>query len=48
MFFDSLQSLIHMDGHGVYVWASYGVGVLVIAGLFCATYFKQQRLRKQL
>ncbi len=31
MYFESLASLIHMDGHGVFVWAAYGIGVLIIA-----------------
>ena len=31
MHFDSVNSLIHMDGHGLYVWSSYGIGLLVIA-----------------
>ncbi|UYM15053.1 heme exporter protein CcmD [Endozoicomonas euniceicola] len=30
MYFDSLSSLIDMDGHGAYVWAVYGIGLLVI------------------
>ena len=30
MYFDSLQSLLHMDGHGVYVWAAYLVTLLVV------------------
>ncbi|WP_034837516.1 heme exporter protein CcmD [Endozoicomonas numazuensis] len=31
MYFDSLASLIHMDGHGIYVWSTYGIGLLIIA-----------------
>ena len=30
MYFDSLSSLIDMDGHGAYVWAVYGIGLLII------------------
>ena len=30
MYFDNINSLIHMDGHGLYVWAAYGIGLLVI------------------
>lgn len=29
MYFDSLSDLIHMDGHGVYVWVSYGIFAIV-------------------
>ncbi len=29
--FESLQALIEMGGHGLYVWLSYGIGAAVIA-----------------
>ena len=31
MYFDSLQAVLEMDGHGIYVWAAYLVGIAVIA-----------------
>ncbi|MGI9278976.1 MAG: heme exporter protein CcmD [Endozoicomonas sp.] len=31
MYFENLASLIHMEGHGVYVWSTYGIGLLIIA-----------------
>lgn len=31
MYFDSLQAVLEMDGHGAYVWAAYLVGIVVIA-----------------
>ncbi|WP_257276005.1 MULTISPECIES: heme exporter protein CcmD [unclassified Endozoicomonas] len=30
MYFENLASLIHMGGHGVYVWSAYGMGLLII------------------
>ena len=48
MFFDSIPALIEMDGHGVYVWAAYGVSVVLLKGLFFATYLKQRHLKNQL
>ena len=33
MYFDSLSSLWHMDGHGLYVWVSYGVTALLLAAM---------------
>jgi len=30
MYFDSLQALLHMEGHGIYVWMAYLVTVAVI------------------
>jgi heme exporter protein D len=31
MYFDSLQALLEMDGHGAYVWGAYIVSIAVIA-----------------
>jgi heme exporter protein D len=31
MYFDSLQALLVMDGHGAYVWTAYIVSIAVIA-----------------
>jgi heme exporter protein D len=29
--FDDLASFVHMDGHGLYVWSSYFIALLVFA-----------------
>jgi heme exporter protein D len=31
MYFDSVQALLVMDGHGAYVWTAYAVSIAVIA-----------------
>lgn len=31
MYFDSLQALLEMDGHGAYVWSAYLLSIAVIA-----------------
>lgn len=31
MYFENFSSLMHMDGHGLYVWSTYGIGLAVIA-----------------
>jgi heme exporter protein D len=33
MYFDSLQQLIWMSGHGVYVWSSFAISTVVMIGL---------------
>ncbi|MDG2018337.1 MAG: heme exporter protein CcmD [Porticoccaceae bacterium] len=33
MYFDSLQQLIFMDGHGVYVWSAFIISIVVMVGL---------------
>ncbi|QFU76087.1 heme exporter protein CcmD [Halioglobus maricola] len=30
MYFDNFAHVLHMDGHGVYVWAAYGITLAVI------------------
>lgn len=43
MQFDSLQAFIHMDGHGVFVWAVYGITLLVLSALLIAPLRKNRR-----
>jgi heme exporter protein D len=33
MYFDSLQALLLMDGHGPYVWAAYGITCVVLLSM---------------
>ena len=33
MYFDSVQQLIAMDGHGVYVWSAFIISLSVMVGL---------------
>lgn len=30
MYFDSLEALLHMNGHGTYVWSVYLIATLVV------------------
>jgi len=30
MRFDSLQAFLHMDGHGLFIWAAYGITFIVL------------------
>ena len=32
MYFESLNELWHMAGHGRFVWSAYGISALVLAG----------------
>ena len=34
MYFESIQQLIVMDGHGIYVWSAFGITIVVMLGLF--------------
>jgi heme exporter protein D len=33
MYFDSLQQLVFMDGHGIYVWSAFIISLTVMVGL---------------
>ena len=33
MYFDSLQQLMSMNGHGVFVWSSFAIPAVVMIGL---------------
>lgn len=46
MYFDSLQQLIFMDGHGIYVWSAFVISISVMAGLIVKPlYQKKQELK---
>jgi heme exporter protein D len=48
VYFESLQTLLSMDGHGVYVWLAYGVTLVVIAAALIAPQRRRNRLLRQL
>ena len=48
MYFDSLQEIIAMDGHGMFVWSAYLVTGAVIALLLAAPVRRRRRLLRQL
>ncbi|RLQ23016.1 heme exporter protein CcmD [Seongchinamella sediminis] len=47
MYFDSLQALLYMDGHGPYVWAAYLITVLVILLVLLAPLRRRTRFINQ-
>ena len=48
MYFDSLQALLTMDGHGFYVWTAYLVTVMVVALVLLAPLRRKKRFLRQL
>lgn len=44
MYFDSLQALLEMDGHGLFVWSAYAISLTVTVLLVIAPYRRQRRL----
>jgi len=45
--FDNFAGFLAMNGHGPYVWAAYGVALLVLAALVAAPVMRQKRLRRE-
>ncbi|MEE4146912.1 MAG: heme exporter protein CcmD [Halieaceae bacterium] len=48
MYFDSLNAVLTMDGHGGYVWSAYAISLLVLALLLRAPWRRQRALLRQL
>ena len=48
MSFESLEAFIHMGGHGLYVWLSYGVGFLVFAIALLSPLIKHKNIKDEL
>ena len=48
MQFETMSEFITMDGHGLYVWLSYGIGVSIIVGNLVFPLFKRKELMKSL
>ena len=48
MYFDSFDALMHMDGHGGFVWAAYFITCTVVALLLLAPRLRQRRFLRRL
>ena len=48
MYFDNLQALLFMEGHGIYVWPAYALAAVVIAVVLIAPLRRRKRLLAQL
>lgn len=48
MYFDSLSAVLHMDGHGGFVWAAYAITLLVLVLLVVAPGRRQKKFLRRL
>ena len=48
MYFDSLQQLIWMNGHGIYVWSSFAISAVVMIGLIVKPLRQKQAAMKNI
>lgn len=47
MYFDSLQALIGMDGHGPYVWTAYAISLVTLAAMLVTPLGRRRRFLAQ-
>ncbi|WP_439100538.1 heme exporter protein CcmD [Congregibacter sp.] len=48
MYFDSVSAALAMDGHGPYVWAAYGLTLVVLSLLILSPAMRKRRLLREL
>jgi len=48
MYFDSLEALLHMDGHGAFVWSAYLITCAVLVLLLLAPRRRQRSFLRQM
>ena len=48
MYFDSLSAVLHMDGHGGFVWAAYAITLVVLVLLLVAPGRRQKKFLQRL
>jgi len=48
MYFESFQTALAMDGHGVFVWTAYAITLAVLVLLVTVPRRREQRVRRQL
>lgn len=48
MYFEDMNSLLQMGGHGGFVWASYGITLLVIVALLLFPLRRRRRLLREI
>jgi len=48
MYFDSLSDFINMGGHGLYVWSSYAITLVLLVASVLLPWLNLRRTRRQL
>ena len=47
MFFESLEALFFMNGHGIYVWSAYGLAIALMLYLGLAPVLRKKNILRQ-
>lgn len=48
MYFESLSEFFNMGGHGLYVWSSYAITLVLMVASVLLPWLSLRRIRKQL
>ena len=48
MAFESFAAFLQMGKHGIHVWLSYGIFVVLFVSLYCSERLKTKKLKQQL
>lgn len=48
MFFESFSEFVQMGGHGLFVWVSYGIAVVIIAQNFISPALTRKKVIKDI
>ncbi|MFT4520450.1 MAG: heme exporter protein D [Halioglobus sp.] len=48
MYFESVEALINMDGHGIYVWPAYIITIGVVIAILIAPIRRRRQILSQL
>jgi heme exporter protein D len=48
MYFESVEQILRMDGHGAFVWSAYLITVVVLAGVLIAPGRRRKQFLRQL
>lgn len=48
MYFESVQAMLEMDGHGMFVWSAYAVTAVVLVAMVVAPLKRRRRLIREI
>ena len=48
MYFESFEALLHMDGHGAFVWTAYLITMVVVAAILIAPGRRKKKFLQQM
>lgn len=47
MQFESINALLNMDGHGLYVWSAYAITAVILGALWFSPIWRMRRVKAE-